>query len=77
MTEAEQAAYERGRADERADVVAWLREPVFNLGGFWIQIVTAWRAFRCPEDLCQNVLRNAANGIARREHMKGTDNAGN
>ena len=25
MTPAEQAAYERGRADERADVVAWLR----------------------------------------------------
>ena len=69
MTEAEQAAYERGRADERADVVAWLNEcRAFHEANSERrgQII----ARRHHIDACRGI----AAAITRRKHMKGTDN---
>jgi hypothetical protein len=74
MTPTEQAAYERGRADERADVVAWLRG--CRTVAFDLAINLSWWRWRLisanliAAAACGNLLRR----IELREHMKGTDN---
>ena len=94
MTEAEQeradslkllmqAAYERGRADERADVVAWLRDLALSEGSstpaselpllravFW-GLLHPFKLGVAAGKLA--VLTRSSNAIERREHMKGPD----
>jgi hypothetical protein len=76
MTEAEQAAYERGRADERADVVAWLGGRPFPWARATLcqRIGAAWSILRHGNGIVFGLTALLGMKVARREHMKGTDN---